>query len=102
LRFFNADPEDYDLVFVSNASAAIKLTGEIFRDYMESISKSTGKKNKGFWFGYQRDVHNSIIGIREFTEGNYMCFPTDEAVESWIENPTGKPEFWLLYLLELM
>ena len=33
LRFFNADPDEFDLVFVANATDAIKMVVECVRDY---------------------------------------------------------------------
>ncbi|KAF2434140.1 PLP-dependent transferase [Tothia fuscella] len=89
LHFFNASPEDYDIVFVANASAAIKLVGEIFRDYADGQSKGK-KKNSSFWFGYHRDSHNSVVGVREFTNGNFRWFANDAEVDAWIQYPTGK------------
>lgn len=36
LQFFNADPEEWDLVFTANATAAIKLVHDCFRDSAET------------------------------------------------------------------
>jgi molybdenum cofactor sulfurtransferase len=76
LRFVNADPEQFDLVFVANASAAIKLVYEAFRDYGDTDD---------VWFGYHKDSHNSIIGIREAFH-MHRCFVTDSEVECWIDS----------------
>jgi selenocysteine lyase/cysteine desulfurase len=54
LRFFNVDPDEYDLVFTANASAAIKLVGEAFPFRDDSR------------FVLATDNHNSIGGIREY------------------------------------
>jgi molybdenum cofactor sulfurtransferase len=89
LNFFHADPKEFDLVFVANATAAVKLVGEIFRDCAESQSFGKRKKSR-FWYGYHRDCHNSLIGVRELTEGNFCWFANDAEVETWIENPNGK------------
>lgn len=73
LHFFNADPDHFDLVFVANATAGIKLVMEAFQ----------GDKN-GFWFGYHRDSHTSLVGVRESAR-EYRCFASDEQVEQWID-----------------
>lgn len=72
LRLFNADPEDFDIVFVANATAGIKLVMDAFRDYQD-----------GFWYGYHRDSHTSLVGVREAAK-EHRCFATDAEVEAWI------------------
>ena len=54
LRFFNASPEVYSVVFTGNASQALKLVGEAYP--FES----------GDQFLLTFDNHNSVNGIREF------------------------------------
>ncbi len=54
LRFFNASPEVYCVVFTANASSALKLVGEAYP--FES----------GDQFLLTFDNHNSVNGIREF------------------------------------
>lgn len=54
LEFFNADPEEYVLIFTSNASGALKLVGE-------SYPFGAGDR---FLLTY--DNHNSVVGIRAF------------------------------------
>ena len=54
LEYFNADPEEYDVIFTANASAALKLVGEAF-PFMA-----------GGRFLALADNHNSVNGIREF------------------------------------
>ena len=76
LRFFNADPAEWDLVFTANATAAIKLVIECFSD--RSIST-----NVPMWYGYHRDSHTSLVGGREFTRSK-RCFNSDEDVQEWI------------------
>jgi len=98
LRFFGADPEHFDLVFVANATAAIKLVMESFKDLgnQDSPVANTGETSSGgFWYGYHVDSHNSLIGIRECSDSNYHLFRTDAEVEAWLAsssllNPTGK------------
>jgi molybdenum cofactor sulfurtransferase len=54
LRYFNADPADYDVVFTANASGALKLVGE-------SFPFTAGSR---YLLSY--DNHNSVNGVREF------------------------------------
>ena len=54
LRYFRADPNDYLVVFTSNASGALKLLGE-------SFPFASGSR-----FVLVADNHNSVHGIREF------------------------------------
>lgn len=72
LQFFNADPEDYDVIFVANATAGIKLVMEAFREC-----------NGGFNYGYHRDSHTSIVGVRE-NATQTRCLD-DEDVEQWLK-----------------
>ncbi len=54
LKFFNADPTEYDLVFTANASGALKLVGESY------------PFAPGGHYLLTFDNHNSVNGIREF------------------------------------
>ncbi|EKD15511.1 MOSC N-terminal beta barrel domain-containing protein [Drepanopeziza brunnea f. sp. 'multigermtubi' MB_m1] len=71
LRFFNADPEEFDLVFVANATAGIKLVIEAFREC-----------EGGFNYGYHVDAHTSLVGARELAKAS-RCMD-DEDVENWL------------------
>ncbi|CAG8053722.1 unnamed protein product [Penicillium olsonii] len=71
LQFFNADPNEFDLVFVANATAGIKLVAESMRD----------SDHRGFWYGYHNDAHTSIVGVRELAGMGYSCFQNDEEME---------------------
>ncbi|KAF9883393.1 hypothetical protein FE257_003516 [Aspergillus nanangensis] len=75
LRFFNADPEEFDLVFVANATAAIKLVVDAIRE-----------SAKGFWYGYHVDSHTSLVGARELANLGTRCFETDDEVNQWISH----------------
>ncbi|KUJ22541.1 putative molybdenum cofactor sulfurase, partial [Mollisia scopiformis] len=81
LAFFKADPEHFDLIFTQNATASIKLVGEAFRDLGDGSSPGT------FWYGYHKDAHTSIVGIRELTKGTSHCFLNDDDVEKWLNDP---------------
>jgi len=54
LRFFNASPDDYVVIFTPNASGALKLVGESYPFTKDSHYLLTF------------DNHNSVNGIREF------------------------------------
>lgn len=79
LKFFNADPDVYDLVFVSNATAGIKLVADAMRDGYSSESDT-----RGFWYGYHADSHTSLVGVREVAELGVRCFESDDEVATWI------------------
>lgn len=71
LQFFKADPSEFDLVFVANATAGIKLVAEALRAGPD-----------GFAYVYHQSSHTSLVGFREETR-NSLCFD-DLAVEDWI------------------
>ncbi len=54
LRYFRADPEEYEVIFTPNASGALKLVGESY------------PFQPGSHFCLVADNHNSVQGIREF------------------------------------
>ncbi len=54
LRYFQADPDEYLVIFTANASAALKLIGESY------------PFGPGARFVLLADNHNSVHGIREF------------------------------------
>jgi molybdenum cofactor sulfurtransferase len=76
LRFFNADPDDYDLIFVANATAGIKMVMEAFREW-----------DGGFKYGYHRDAHTSLVGVRENATSS-RCLD-DGDVEHWLSGGEG-------------
>lgn len=74
LQFFGASSDDFDLVFVANATAGIKLVIEGFREHVD-----------GFWYGYHKDSHTSMVGVREVATSGHYCFESDGEVEEWLE-----------------
>ena len=56
LHYFNADPDDYLVIFTANASGALKLLGESY------------PFAPGGQFLLTFDNHNSVNGIREFAQ----------------------------------
>jgi len=73
LQFFNASPDHFDIVFVANATAGIKLVTDAFRDQIG-----------GFWYAYHRDAHTSLVGARETAMAGHHCFESDSEVEDWL------------------
>ncbi|KAI5289176.1 hypothetical protein KEM52_000884 [Ascosphaera acerosa] len=62
LRLVNADPAQFDVVFVANATAGIKLVAEGLRDYYDG----------GFAYCYLADSHTSSVGVRQMAgQGSY-------------------------------
>jgi molybdenum cofactor sulfurtransferase len=84
LRFFNASPDDFEVVFTANATAAIKIVADAFRD-----------SNEGFWYGYHVDSHTSLIGVRELASGS-QCFTDDRAMADVLDDPRERPALSLL------
>ncbi|MBI5961655.1 MAG: aminotransferase class V-fold PLP-dependent enzyme [Chloroflexi bacterium] len=62
LEYFNADPEEYTVVFTQNASGALKLVGEAYP------FEAGGRYLLTF------DNHNSVNGIREFARAKGATF----------------------------
>jgi len=75
LEFFKADPQHFDLIFVANATAAIKLVADGMRG---------DSYDKGFWYGYHAAAHSSLVGVRELATAGSRCFNSDEEVENWL------------------
>lgn len=84
LRFFGADPADFDLVFVANATAGIKLVSEAFR-----------AMPAGFRYLYHQNSHTSLVGMRQ--EATTSRCLTDKEVGAWLDSDslqdlqTGSP-----------
>jgi molybdenum cofactor sulfurtransferase len=91
LRFFGADPEHFDLIFVANATAAIKLVMESFKDLANTNKLIEGDAG-GFRYFYHIDCHNSVIGVRETTDDNHYCFRNDAEVEQWLAGTSSQNE----------
>ena len=73
LHLFNADPEQFDIVFCANATAGMKLVLEAF----------TAQKG-GFKYRYHVDAHTSLVGVRELAS-EATCFSSDVEVEIWLK-----------------
>ena len=79
LSFFKADPKYFDLVFVSGATAAIKLVAETLRDH------SRRRTDASFWYAYHAAAHTSLVGVRQLAKPGSTCFHSDREVEDWLE-----------------
>lgn len=96
LRFLGADPAQFDLVFVANATAAVKLVADAFRDLSERGSRGSRGGGGGgggrFWYGFHKDSHTSLVGVRELAgQGASHCFESDDEVERWLRDPDSVP-----------
>ena len=76
LEFFNASPEEFDLVFVQNATAGIKVVAELLhsKTVARGYEKNEGAFKDGFWFGYHLESHTSIVGLRQLSRAGSFCF----------------------------
>ncbi|KAF2660916.1 PLP-dependent transferase [Lophiostoma macrostomum CBS 122681] len=74
LQLFNASPDHFEVVFVCNATAGIKLVTDAFAGIPE-----------GFDYYYHRDSHTSIVGVRELATTAHCLVSDDETLE-WINN----------------
>ena len=90
LRFFNADPEQFDLVFVANTTAAVTLVVRLFRDHWAAPASGNKLRHDRFWYGYHYESDNELLRIPDLTGSQFRCFASDEDVEAWIRRPTGK------------
>lgn len=86
LKRFSAPSDQFDLIFVPNATAAIKLVAQAFQDQEE-----------GFWYGYHKDAHTSLVGVRELAKNGHHCFRSDEEVKHWIESGVVHPGHLALF-----
>lgn len=77
LDFFKADAENFDIIFVANATAAIKMVMDGVRDHGP------------FWYGYHADSHTSLVGVRELASQGSKCFASDQDVETWLSEDTA-------------
>lgn len=72
LQYFNADPEVYDVVFVANATAGIKLVAEAFRD-----------NATGFDYAYHPQSHTSLVGVRQLAKSS-RCVASEGELDHWL------------------
>lgn len=90
LKFFKADPDYFDLIFVANATAAIKMVVDCLSDFRRN---ENGRTLQGYRYGYHADSHTSLVGAREISKTPARCFESDEAVEDWIHTQVSRSTF---------
>ncbi|KAK8924775.1 Molybdenum cofactor sulfurase [Metarhizium anisopliae] len=78
LRFFNADASEYDLVFVSNATAGVKLV-------VEAMRALPG----GYSYAYHQACHTSLVGARE--DARLSICVDDVDMGSWLRGEDPFP-----------
>ncbi|XP_067639765.1 molybdenum cofactor sulfurase 3 isoform X2 [Eurosta solidaginis] len=72
LQHFNTDASEYAVVFVANATAALKIVGECF-DFGENA-------NNGGAFYYCQENHTSVLGMRELVRTNRLHVLTKDEI----------------------
>ncbi|KAK7923129.1 MOSC N-terminal beta barrel domain-containing protein [Apiospora marii] len=72
LQLLNADPTEFDVVFVANATAGIKLVADALRS-----------APAGFSFMYHQACHTSLVGVRQESRAS-ICIDT-ETVQNWVD-----------------
>lgn len=79
LQWFNADPADFDVVFVANATAGAKLV-------VEALRAAPG----GFDYLYHQACHTSLVGVREEARKS-LCFTDPGLVKpsGWGSHASG-------------
>jgi len=83
LKLFKADPKNFEVIFVANATAAAKLVFEAFRDH-----------EQGYDYFYHRDCHTSLVGGRQWAQ-NHACLGgenADEVTEDWLKDANSLPQ----------
>lgn len=71
LNFFKADPSEFDLVFVANTTAGVKLVVEGLRSLPQ-----------GFLYAHHQACHTSLIGVREEAQSSACLGDSD--VQTWL------------------
>jgi molybdenum cofactor sulfurtransferase len=79
LDLFNTSQNEYDVVFVMNATHGLKLLAETF-NFNEVIEiddcKSEESSHQSSYFAYLNDNHTSVIGLREIVWYNHPLTET--------------------------
>jgi molybdenum cofactor sulfurtransferase len=78
LQSFNANPEFFDVVFVANATAGIKLVADGF-----------AASAQGFRYKYLTDAHTSLVGLGQLASARQSL--SEDEVHKWL-NDTSEQE----------
>ena len=81
LEYFNADPDEYMVVFTRSATGALNLLGEAFPFTDQSQ------------FVYLEANHNSVLGVRSYAQkaGARVGAMTEDEVERWLASDGDEP-----------
>ncbi|CAF0712368.1 unnamed protein product [Brachionus calyciflorus] len=98
LKMFNTDINEYDVIFLQNATQGLKLLVESFNFENENETHNLSENNSESYFAYLNDNHTSVIGLREIVwqkSPNTKTFCISENPDSsfhlkFIENPHKK------------
>ena len=71
LRLFNTSQSEYDVVFVQNATYALKVLAESF-SFISTV-KTGQKSQKAPIFAYLNDNHTSVMGMRDLVAQSSNC-----------------------------
>ena len=77
MKFTNADPNEYSIIFTASATSSLKLLGESFPWSENSL------------YLYTRDNHNSVLGIRRWAKHFSAKFKAVDQEE--IDQLEGRP-----------
>ncbi|KAI8474571.1 MAG: pyridoxal phosphate-dependent transferase [Monoraphidium minutum] len=79
LKFFNADPAEYQVVFTRSATDALKTVGETY---------PWGPASE---FVYLRENHNSVLGVREYAmaKGGRFHAINETTIDAWVRDSSG-------------
>lgn len=82
LKFFNADPTEYSVIFTSGTTHGCKIVAESFI-FHEPTNNVRGSCDSGT-FVYIKESHTSAVGMREYFKYQVPCIalPTDELLAS--------------------
>jgi molybdenum cofactor sulfurtransferase len=69
-KLFNTSSNDYELIFVSNATQGLKLLAENFQFELECENETENNEENTSNFLYLHDNHTSAIGMREIVLAN--------------------------------
>ncbi|KAG5683520.1 hypothetical protein PVAND_012794 [Polypedilum vanderplanki] len=72
LKHFNADPDDYSIIFTSGCTAALKIVGECFQF-----------GDNGAFYYFANSLHTSVLGLREIVQTDKII-PVSESMLSVI------------------
>ncbi|WIA41880.1 hypothetical protein OEZ86_009204 [Tetradesmus obliquus] len=87
LRHFNADPEQYYVIFTKGATEGLKMVGEFFPWTAANSSSSSSSASS---FVYTQANHKSVLGIGAYAKraGAELHCVSREHMEQWLASPS--------------